>query len=490
MQRVQIIKKFSFWSVVSFVSLLVWVAFAFWVFSLPGMENLYRSNQILPIVVSVAVLALLIPLLMVLARFRSFRRNKNRSGSPSLALRILTVVWITLPVILSISIGVLPHFQMGDKPPILLLAGSSGSQGGLALAVVYWTQVFSQDKFTYGFAGEEHVLREEQPLQEHRFYFDNLEAGQAGWYQVNDGLRVEFKITAAAEQKLRFAVSGDPHFGSATSRLDQTERLLQTVARSEDLFFCLGDFVGLGIVDRDWTSGLQSIAANASGLPMAFVVGNHDSLLGGKTLWEEYLGIEANDRSNNSPFWRRMDINGIHFLLLDLEWGTESFLPAQQQWLEQQLSEIPKEDWTIVLSHCYTFSSGWDLLGIRLFGVQWYDRTDMIQTMAPLFAQNGVDLVISGHNHDMELLSNQGVPYAVVGAMGGNPNPVPSYHSPASLWFQTGIYGFLEVDIQGEETRLVFSNSEGEPIKGFVLHKSQDGSSEIQELQDKGDENR
>jgi UDP-2,3-diacylglucosamine pyrophosphatase LpxH len=427
---------------------------------------------------------------MVLARFRSLRRDKDRSASPPFALRILTVVWIALPVIFSISIAVLPHWQTGDKPPILVMAGSSDSQGGLALAVVYWTQDFSQDQLTYRFAGEEHVLREEQPLQKHRFYFDDLEAGQSGWYQVNDGPRVEFRIPAAIEQKLRFAVSGDPHFGSATSRLDQTERLLQTVARSEDLFFCLGDFVGLGILDRDWTSGLQSIAANASGLPVAFTVGNHESLFGGKTLWEKYLGVEANDRFNNSPFWRRMDINRIHFLLLDLEWGTESFLPAQQQWLERQLSEIPKEDWTIVLSHCYTFSSGWDLLGIRLFGVQWYDHADMIQTMAPLFARNGVDLVISGHNHDMELLSNQGVLYAVVGAMGGAPNPVPSYRSPVSLWFQTGIYGFLEVDIQGEEARLVYSDSEGKPMKGFVFHKSQDGLSEIQELQDEGDENR
>jgi UDP-2,3-diacylglucosamine pyrophosphatase LpxH/heme/copper-type cytochrome/quinol oxidase subunit 2 len=483
--------KFSLWLGISLASLLIWIAFAFWVFSLSGMENnLYRSNQILPIVIGVAVLALLIPLLMIVARWRSFRRKRNRSGSPSLALRILTAIWAVLPIVLCILILVLPQLRMGDKPPVLLLAGSSDSQGVPALALAYWTQALSQDTVTYGFAGEKRVLTESQPSREHRFSLTGLEAGQFGWYQVNSGSPVEFRTPTAAEETLRFAVAGDPHFGAAKSRPDQTSRLLQTVARSEDLFFCLGDFVQFGIMDGEWTSGLQSIAANAGGLPTAFLVGNHDSLFGGKTLWEEYLGLEASEPFNNSPFWRRMDINGIHFLLLDLEWGTESYLPTQQQWLEQQLSEIPKEDWTIVLCHCYTFSSGWDLLGIRLFGMQWYDQADMIETMAPLFARNGVDLVISGHNHDMELLSNQGVHYAVVGTMGGIPNPVPGYRSPDSLWFQTGIYGYLGVDIKGDEARLVFSDSEGEPMKGFVFHKSQDGPSEIQELQDEGDENR
>ena len=124
---------------------------------------------------------------------------------------------------------------------------------------------------------------------------------------------------------------------------------------------------------------------------------------------------------------------------------------AQQEWFEREFARVPRDEWCIVMSHCFYYSSG-----RKIAGWGWYDARDMIDTFAPLFEKYGVDLVFSGHDHHMELLEKDGVTYTVTGTLGGKLDPERTYTSPASRWYRSGQFGFLDVEVSGDNAKLTF----------------------------------
>ena len=95
----------------------------------------------------------------------------------------------------------------------------------------------------------------------------------------------------------------------------------------------------------------------------------------------------------------------------------------------------------------------------------WYDHRDNLAAVAPILERHKVDLVVQGHNHYMELLKKDGVSYATIGAMGGFPDPVPSHVSPWSLWFQRGIFGWLDLEASAKGLSLSFRDQDGKALK-------------------------
>ncbi len=93
-------------------------------------------------------------------------------------------------------------------------------------------------------------------------------------------------------------------------------------------------------------------------------------------------------------------------------------------------------------------------------GWQWYDNPETIDALTPLFEKYGVDLVLSGHDHQMELLQHNGVTYASCGAFGGLPDAMRTYTSPVSLWYLNGTYGFADITINGNQGTIVFRDSD------------------------------
>jgi 3',5'-cyclic AMP phosphodiesterase CpdA len=166
-----------------------------------------------------------------------------------------------------------------------------------------------------------------------------------------------------------------------------------------------------------------------------------------------------------SRLWQRIDVDNVHFLLLDLEWGgADSYTAEQAAWLEQQLSAIPAGDWKIVMSHGYYYSSGgyFDLY-------PWYDDKDMIEKLTPLFEKYHVNLVFSGHMHEVELLQKNGVTYAVCAALGCLPDPARTYISPASTWYMSGQNAFIDVTVSQDNATLIFRDPDYKELKTFTV---------------------
>jgi len=99
----------------------------------------------------------------------------------------------------------------------------------------------------------------------------------------------------------------------------------------------------------------------------------------------------------------------------------------------------------------------------------------MIDTFAPIFIDNGIDMVFSGHNHIFEVLENDGVYYNIVGGFGGHPDTYYDKEGTigqagtGSIYYSTDIFGFLEVDIQGDIANLAFRTPENQTVYNYTV---------------------
>lgn len=253
---------------------------------------------------------------------------------------------------------------------------------------------------------------------------------------------------------LRIAISSDPHFGNPKSDGEATARILKTVNDGfYDAFFILGDIAETGAPGHALSRAADALARALPDVPLATVMGNHDAILGGERTFRALF--------TDKP-WYRVDAGTVHIVALDLLWGAESFSNEQKRWLEKTLESIPKDDTTIVLSHAFYWSSGY----IAESGKNWADNKKMIEKLCPIFELNGVDIVVSGHNHFMESLSSPrgNTDYAIIGAMGGYPDRYRTFASSASRWFSGTDFGFLELSVYANKTVLVFRDRNGDAL--------------------------
>ena len=270
---------------------------------------------------------------------------------------------------------------------------------------------------------------------------------------------VPTRVVPEGEPYLRLAFSSDGHWGSDRSDPQARARTLRSIdAGGYDAFFLLGDISEMGFPEQGLRQAAEDLERLVPDVPIRPMLGNHDALVNGAVRWKAYFFPEGHSSDSGSPYYYRMDAGKTHILVLDLLWGEEDFDADQRAWLIAQLESIPRTDAVVALSHCFFYASGYDDPDT---GKPWYDHPGTIREVAPILEKYGVDLVVSGHNHYMEFLEKSGVAYAVVGALGGKPDPEPSHRSPASKWIRVATFGFLEADAYPDHLELIFRDSSG-----------------------------
>ncbi len=269
---------------------------------------------------------------------------------------------------------------------------------------------------------------------------------------------------------LRFAVGSDAHFGAGDNNPTATAGMLAQIrdpANRYDQFFFLGDLVQYGFIASQWQQAFSAFSSASASLPVHFAPGNHDTLFAGFGRYLKYCAPAVPPPAMNPQLWYRVDAGKAHFLVLDLEWSADGYTSDEAVWLEGQLRSLPADDWKIVMSHGFYYGSG-----IVVEGWKWYDNPETISRITPLFEKYGVDLVFSGHNHDLEFLDHAGVHYVICGAFGGVPDPFRTYTSPASLWYQAGKPAFVDVSLNGNQATLNFRAPDSTVLKTFTVTKS------------------
>ncbi|MCR4393939.1 MAG: metallophosphoesterase, partial [Dehalococcoidales bacterium] len=296
------------------------------------------------------------------------------------------------------------------------------------------------------------------------FLLRDLKPSTEYWYRINSGAKKNFTTPNLESGVLSFAAGGDAHFGSESSRNEITREILKNIAKPENhinFFFSLGDLVEYGFRKEQWIEALNSFSA-VSSIPISFAAGNHDAMFDGIKNFTRYC-LPDEPHSINQP-WYRIDAGKAHFLILDIEWSAETFSAEQQNWLEDQLKNIPADDWKIVIGHGFYYASGSVVDGWR-----WYDNPETITRLSPIFEKYRVNLVFSGHNHQLELLHRNGVNYIICGGMGGVLDPEKSYQSPASLWYASQKYGFVTVELFQDQAKVTFRNPDYTAIQDFSI---------------------
>jgi UDP-2,3-diacylglucosamine pyrophosphatase LpxH len=448
------------------IGVVLIIAFLSWAFSQHGTIGLYRVNGFFRWIFLIFGFIGLILLLLVLSL--QWLKTRGLRWLMVLTIVISMPVIIILPVAFSYTSGIFSS-GIGDTPPQVLMADGTGAFNVPNMAVVFNTEIDTQNTLVWGLVDTTAILKENKISHQHVFMLRDLKPDSIYQYRVNNGSIYSF-ATPAVDGQLHFAVASDAHYGAGTARNDYTAEMLAEIAspaNSFNMFFFLGDLVEYGFQKSQWQQAFKSFSSTTSTIPTRFAVGNHDTLFSGFNNYNNYCYPEAMNVQTGSRLWYRIDAGKVHFLILDLEWSAESFTSAQAAWLETQLQSIPVDDWKIVMSHAFYYASG-----LEENGWKWYDNPETIEKLTPLFKEYGVDLVFSGHNHRLELLHNSGVVYAVCAPFGGLSDPAATYISASSIWNGTGGCGFVDITLNGEQCTLIFRNPQYEVLKTYVFNRN------------------
>lgn len=261
---------------------------------------------------------------------------------------------------------------------------------------------------------------------------------------------------------LHAAISSDPHWGAKTaSEQDRVSILRQVEKNKYDAFFILGDIGERGDRLDVYEQACSDLNMFVPDVPVRLVMGNHDAAVDASSRFRNYFYGRK-----SAPLNYRIDGGSVHFIVLNMLWGTEDFSSADKNWFESQFNTIPPEDTVIVLSHCFYISSGHSG---KTKNAKWYDMPSMIKKACPLFEKHHVDLVVSGHNHLMDVLQKDGVTYAVCGAMGGALDSDFSYESPYDIWHTGDSYGYIDLTVYNKKIDLVFYTSNGVALEKYTV---------------------
>ncbi len=433
--------------------LVIWIAV--------NERNLFRWNPMhRHIFWGLAAFSILIPAIVLL----DILKRKKRSSKSALGIYsyILIGIGIIIPVLFMSSLA--PYSHTGDKPVQLIMADQQNSSGLPDVAVVWYTKKPSQHTLYYGTDPSklDLTIQETQKSRSHALVLSDLYPGNTYYYKISESGEISsFTYFPSYQDGIRIAISSDAHIGADDNREDLTINILQNIADSKNsysVFFNLGDAVEMGNDDDQYTQQISLFSPYTSSVPLIQVPGNHDGWFRGIEFWKEYYCPKAlPSESSGSQLFHRYDFgDSVHLFTLDLEWGIETYTDAQRDWFEHQLELLDPDDLIIVMNHAFYYASS-----TEYDGMPWYDNQEMIELFHPLYVAHGVDLVFSGHDHQMEHISQDGVEYFIVGVLGGHLDKEPTYISTNSVYRNFQDHGYADLIIQDDSVSLDFRSPDG-----------------------------
>jgi len=228
---------------------------------------------------------------------------------------------------------------------------------------------------------------------------------------------------------VRFIAFGDSGVGSTA----QTQLAARMAADTFDLALHTGD-VAYGNANlvggasytqyNDWLFGVYSWMRSR---PLYPSIGNHDDEIGFAAAYRDVFVLPEQAATatypDNAERFYSFDYGPVHFVALDTEHAfiDSARRQAQLAWLDADLAATT-QPWRVVYFHRSPYSSG----------SEHGSSLDVRQAFAPIFERRGVNLVLSGHDHDYErskpwrefVSTGSPVTYVVTGGGGAALYPV------------------------------------------------------------------
>lgn len=244
---------------------------------------------------------------------------------------------------------------------------------------------------------------------------------------------------------VRLAVAGDVGTGNrreyaTADAMDRAER-----TRSFDALVLLGD----NVYPSGDPARLDATVFRPFGTvldeqtQLVPVLGNHDVETGGGEGQVAAFGLTGR--------WYARHFGDVLLVALD---STRAGDPVQRRWLQQTLASA-KKPWKIVAMHYPPYSAGWH-------GSNAATR----DAFSPLFERYGVQLVLSGHDHDYQRsIAVNGVTYVVSGGASTLRKTGRSDFTAAS-W---STYHFVDVAVWADRLQVRAFNQQGRVFDSATL---------------------
>jgi acid phosphatase type 7 len=166
-------------------------------------------------------------------------------------------------------------------------------------------------------------------------------------------------------------------------------------------------------------------------------------------------------REGDKERYYSFDWGDVHFVAVDTENPLDQISDAatddMADWLAQDLAATDRT-WKVVYFHKPPFSSG-----------SHGNDTNVQERLVPIFEQQKVDLVLSGHDHNYErTIPINGITYVVAGGGGTSLRDVGSSDFTA---IAKSIHHFLRVDVEGCKLTSRAIGTDGATVDQFTLDK-------------------
>jgi len=321
----------------------------------------------------------------------------------------------------------------------------------------------------------ESLVASEAARTQHVIPVKRLRAGTAYDYVVEacgDSLGpFTFRTAPAPGDDVHFIAVGDSGTGGAMQM--RVAEAMQ--AEDPQLFLALGDNAYSSGTHAEFQSRFFSpMARMLRRTPVFATPGNHEYLTDRAQPYFDNFHLPTNNDQDTERYYS-FDWGDAHIVSLDTNCamglaGGDCSPKKQREWLVEDL-RASQASWKLVIMHHPPWSSGGH-------GID----TQFREAFSPVFEQGGVDLVLSGHDHDYErtfpLMGEsiapkvkKGVTYVVVGTGGA---VLRKFSSPKPGWTAVRSdrdYGFLSVRIHQDVLTARLVTPDGGIADEFVLSK-------------------
>jgi predicted phosphodiesterase len=386
-------------------------------------------------------------------------RRKEHTSAMRHTIRLTTAVVFVCAIL---SLAAVSYGLQIVKGPYLQNVTTRG------ITVVWETDVNSDSRVDYGLTGQYgRSVGSGDPVVLHEIVIDDLSADALFHYRVTSEAGIE-QVQSVDSTFHTAVLSGTPFtfcaLGDSRGQPAVFEAVCDLVrAKHPDFVLHSGDLVSDGYNYDEWQSFFFYPARELlRQIPMFTIPGNHERQ------HNYYTYFMSNPTESSGTDWYySFDYGNAHFCMINTNdeiygYGNDvDYYPGspQYQWIVNDLSSTEQE-WKIVVVHTPPYSSG-----------QHGTNPKVIAYLTPLFAQYGVDLVFSGHDHDYErTVSMRGVVYVVSGGAGAW-----LYPKAADNWWSVDFdsaYHYCLIAIDGRYLSMVVRDINGQVIDRLRLSHS------------------
>ncbi len=351
--------------------------------------------------------------------------------------------------------AILPGGDDLNAKPYLLQVGTDSAQ-----VRVRWT-LAREATITVTAEGQEPIVQTVESGKIQTFDLTDLTPGTDYSYTVE---RAEstwegtFRTPSGPLDSVRFDVLGS----SGTSNDAQHTIAAEMVADAPDFVLHTGDVVfprgALCHYGLRYFGPYEDLLPNSAVAP---AIGEIDLKSSDGSAFRESFEVEP-DPDNENPLYRSFDYGPVHVIVLDselYEQNDRTAIDQQRAWLTEDLAASASSPWTVVVVHRPPYSS-----------TKGAASDEIRDDLGPIFAGNGVDLVLSGHARNYERFQpDGGVTYVVTGGGGASTQGFEQNRTSVAA---ADVHHFLSIDASPDSLTARVIDEKGATIDTFSLSNS------------------